>query len=254
MPAPIAISANEQEWIKQYLQENYDIIVVDAFDCQELSDAILKEKGIKISYSTFRRLFNLVPNTNAQSRFVLNGLAVAVGFKNWNFFKEYVAGFDTNIINQNIQIYCFQLPNSSKLILETVKNLPIHNWLGGYQLQSIINIAIENKDFELLDAVVHFPFEIDNHKVFEHLVIAFQSVYFQSVKGNDDLIAFVERNIAQSTVLKKCLLQAYVDESHLAGFLGLWFDAIQENSLPDLLLFKNLLMLQKAFVFGGGAT
>jgi hypothetical protein len=80
------------------------------------------------------------------------------------------------------------------------------------------------------------------------LVIAFQSLYFQSVKGNDDVIAFVERNIAQSTVLQKCLLQAYVDERFLDGFMGLWFDAIQENSLPDLLLFKNLLLCQKAFV------
>lgn len=69
MPAPISISPNEQEWIKQYLQETYDITIVDAFDCQALSDAILKEKGTTISYSTFRRLFDLVANTNTQSRF-----------------------------------------------------------------------------------------------------------------------------------------------------------------------------------------
>ena len=43
-------------------------------------------------------------------------------------------------------------------------------------------------------------------------------------------------------------MQAYVDESQLNGFLGLWFDAIKDNLLPDLLLFKNLLMCQKAFV------
>ena len=30
-------------------------------------------------------------------------------------------------------------------------------------------------------------------------------------------------------------------------FLGKWFDAIEENTLPDLLLFKNLLLCQKAF-------
>ena len=252
MPAAIAISQNEQDWIKQYLQETYSVTVVDAFDCQALSDAIAKQKGAKISYSTFRRLFNLVPNTNAQSRFILNAMAVAVGFKNWDVFKKHVASFDTNMINQNIQIYCRQLPSSSKLILETIKNLPITNWLGGYQLQNIISIALENKDFDLLDVVVHIPFEIDNQTVYEHLVIAFQSIYFQSVQGNNDVITFVERNIALSIVLQKCLLQAYVDERHLDGFLGLWFDAIQENLLPDLLLFKNLLMLQKAFISVGG--
>ncbi len=248
MPAAIAITQNEQDWIKQYLQETYSVTVIDAFDCQSLSEAIVKQKGAKISCSTFRRLFNLVPNTNAQSRFILNALAVAVGFNNWDVFKKHVASFDTNMINQNIQIYCSKFPNSSKLILETIYNLPITTWLGGYQLQSIISIAIEKKDFELLDAIVRIPFEIDNLPVYKHLVIAFQSLYFQSVKGNDDVIAFVERNIAQSSVLQKCLLQAYVDERHLEGFMGLWFDAIQGNSLPDLLLFKNLLLCQKAFV------
>ena len=248
MPAAIAITQNEQDWIKQYLQETYSITVIDAFDCQSLSEAIVKQKGAKISCSTFRRLFNLVPNTNAQSRFILNALAVAVGFNNWDVFKKHVASFDTNMINQNIQIYCSKFPNSSKLILETIYNLPITTWLGGYQLQSIISIAIEKKDFELLDAIVRIPFEIDNLPVYKHLVIAFQSLYFQSVKGNDDVIAFVERNIAQSSVLQKCLLQAYVDERFLDGFMGLWFDAIQENSLPDLLLFKNLLLCQKSFV------
>lgn len=188
-----------------------------------------------------------MPYNNTQSRYILNTLAIAVGFKNWDAFKMHVAGFDVNVINQNIQVYKGGFPNSRKLILETIKNLPITTWLGGYQLQCIINIVIENKDFELLDEVVHIPFEIDNKAVYEHLVIAFQSFYFQSVKGNRVVIAFVERNIAQSIVLQKCLLQAYVDERYLDGFKGLWFDAIQEQTLPDLLLFKNLLLCQKAF-------
>jgi hypothetical protein len=252
MPAAKVISLNEKDWIKQYLQETYSVTVVDAFDCATLSDAILKSKGKTISCSTLRRLFDLVTNSNTQSKFVLDTLALAVEFKNWDTFKKYVAKFDTTMINQNIQVYKGGFPNSSKLILETITNLPITTWIGGYQLQSIINIAIGNKDFELLDVVVHIPFEIENQAVYEHLVFAFQSLYFQSVKGNSDVISFVERNISQSTVLQKCLLQAYVDERHLDGFFGSWLDAIQERLVPDLLLFKNLLLCQKAFVFRGG--
>jgi hypothetical protein len=247
MPAPFAISSNEKEWIQQYVQETYDIFVIDTFDCQLLSEAIAKRKGSSISCSTFRRLFDLVPNTNTQSRFTLNALASAVGFKNWNAFKIHVSGFDVNVINQNIQVYAGGFPYGRKLILETIKNLPITTWIGGYQLQSIINFALENNDFELLDAVVHIPFAIENQTVYEHLVIAFQSVYFQSVKGNDDVIAFVEKNIAQSMVLQKCLLQAYVDERYLHGFFGTWINTVQESLVTDLLLFKNLLLCQKAF-------
>lgn len=247
MPAAINITSNEQQWIKEYLQKTYDIVINDAFDCQTLSEAILEEKGIKISYSTFRRLFDLVKNTNSQSRFVLNALAVAVGFKNWEAFKQHVASFDTNVINQNIQVYSRQLPNSGALLLETIKKLPITTWMGGYQLQNSIALAIEQHDFDLLKEVVQIPFDVDNHNVYEHLVIGFQSLYFQSVKNNEAVIEFVRTNIGSSVLLQKCLLQAYVDEKYLDSFLGKWFDAIEENTVPDLLLFKNLLLCQKAF-------
>ncbi len=247
MPAPIAISTNEHQWIKQYLQETYDITVVDAFDCQSLSDAILKQNGAKISCSTFRRLFDLVPNPKSQSRFILNAFAFAVGFKNWELFRQHVCSFDTNIINQNIQIYTQQLPNSNTLILETIKKLPITTWLGGYQLQSIIAIVIENKDFDLLKEIVQIPFEMEDQKVYEHLVIAFQAFYFQAIKNNQEVIDFISNTIESSVLLQKCLLQAYVDEKQLEGFLGKWLDVIEENSLYDLLLFKNLLLCQKAF-------
>lgn len=247
MPAPILISLNEHEWIKQYLQETYDITVIDTFDCQALSDAIFQQNGTKVSCSTFRRLFDLVPNPKSQSRFILNALAVAVGFKNWELFKYHVSSFDTNVINQNIQVYSSQLPNSSALILETIKKLPIATWKGGYQLQSCIALAIEHQDFDLLKEVVQIPFDVYNQNVYEHLVIGFQSLYFQSVKNNDAVIEFVRTNIESSILLQNCLLQAYVDEKYLDSFLGKWLDVIEKNTLPDLLLFKNLLLCQKAF-------
>jgi hypothetical protein len=95
--------------------------------------------------------------------------------------------------------------------------------------------------------VVQIPFEMEDQKVYEHLVIAFQAFYFQAVKNNQEVIDFITDTIGSSVLLQKCLLQAYVDEKHLDGFLGKWLDAIEENSLYDLLLFKNLLLCQKAF-------
>lgn len=252
MPAAINITENEQFWIKEYLQETYHTEINDAYDCQNLSTIIEKSKGIKISYSTFRRLFNLVPNANKQSRFVLNALSVAVGFKNWEAFKLYVSHFDTSAINQNIQIYACQLPNSRQLILETIKKLPITTWMGSYQLQIIIALAVENNDFELLKEVIILPFEIEKQSVYEHLVIGFQSLYFKSINNNESVIEFVRTNIAGSILLQKCLLIAYSDEKYLNSFLGKWFDMLDDSKIPDLLLFKNLFMLQKAFINGGG--
>ena len=247
MPAAIIITTNEQNWIKEYLQETYDVVIKDAFDCQNLSALIDKQKGIKISYSTLRRLFDLVTNTNATSRYILNQLAIAVGFKNWETFKIHVHRFDVNVINQNIQLYYYNPEKHRKLVIETLHNLPIHTWIGGYQFQNIVTIAIENSDFELLKNVVIHHYDIENQNIYEHITIGFQSLYFQSVSGNQQIIAFVKSHIATSLVLQKCLLQAYVNETYLNSFLGEWFSVIEENTLPDLLLFKNLLLCQKAF-------
>lgn len=80
MTAAINITPNKQQWIKEYIQETYDVVINDAFDCHTLSEVILKEKGFKISFSTFRRIFDLAKNTNSQSLFVLNALLYKVRY------------------------------------------------------------------------------------------------------------------------------------------------------------------------------
>lgn len=247
MPAPISITENEQTWLKHYLQEIYDVIIFDAYDCQKLSVTVENQKKIKISTSTFRRLFDLVPNKNSSSRFMLNTLARTIDFKNWDTFKNHVTHFDINVINQNIQLYNSNPKSYQKLLFETIKELPIKTSIGAYQFQKIVNVALENKDFELLEQIVFIPLDIVNQNIYEHIVIGFQSFYFQSVKQNQEVIRFVEKNMGKSILLQRCLLEAYVNENYLDSFLGIWFEAVQENSLPNLLLFKNILLCQKAF-------
>lgn len=247
MPAPIIINPNEQNWIKEYLQETYGIVVKDAFDCQNLSNLIEQKNNIKISYSTFRRLFNLVANSNTSSRFILNQLAISVGFKNWESFKTHIQSFDVSVINQNIQLYYYNPEKYRELLIKTVLNLPIHTWIGGYQFQNIITLILEKNDFEALHEVISHKYDIDEKETYEHITIGLQAIYFQAIKDNKEIIKFVKNHISSSLVLQKCLLQAYVNESNLKAFLGEWLEEIEENTLYDLLLFKNLLLCQKAY-------
>ncbi|MHA8101467.1 hypothetical protein PQG46_06485 [Aquirufa nivalisilvae] len=248
MPAPIAISRNERYWIGIYLQETYVIRITDAYSCKLLSTEISNKSNRNISYSTIRRLFELVPNSNAFSRYVLNDLAFAVAFKDWDELKVHVLKFDTNVINQNIQIYLRKLPTANILIYETIKNIPIDTWVGAYQFQQIVSIAIQHRDFNLLSKIIKLPIDINSSSIYEHMVIGLQSFYFQSLKCDKGVIDFVQSNISSSILLQKCLLQAYVDEKYLTGFFGKWMEALKENSLPDLLLFKYLLLCQKSFI------
>lgn len=247
MPTAIQISVNEKYWIKLYLQESYETKVVNRSSCMELSTAIFKKTKIYLSESTLRRLFDLMKNTNAFSTDTLNCIAFAVKFKNWEEFTIHVLKFDTNVINQNIHNYLRKLPNSSAVILGTLKKIPIETWIGAYQFQQIVNIAILNRDFELIGNIIKLPIDINNQHIYEHLVIGFQSFYFQSLGGDQQLIKFIQSHISSSILLQKCLLQAYVDEKHINGFLGKWIEAITHNTLPDLLLFKYLVLCQKSY-------
>ena len=248
MPTAIQISVNEKYWIKLYLQESYETKVVNRSSCMELSTAIFKKTKIYLSESTLRRLFDLMKNTNAFSTGTLNCIAFAVKFKNWEEFTIHVLKFDTNVINQNIHNYLRKLPNSSAVILGTLKKIPIETWIGAYQFQQIVNIAILNRDFELIGNIIKLPIDINNQHIYEHLVIGFQSFYFQSLGGDQQLIKFIQSHISSSILLQKCLLQAYVDENYINGFLGKWIEAITQNTLPDLLLLKYLLLCQKYFI------
>jgi hypothetical protein len=247
MPTAIQISVNEKYWIKLYLQESYEIKVVDRSSCMALSTAIFKKTKINLSESTLRRLFGLMKYTNAFSTDTLNCIAFAVKFKDWEEFTIHVLKFDTNVINQNIHNYSRKLPNSSAVILGTLKKLPIETWIGAYQFQQIVNIAILNRDFELIGNIIKLPIDINNQHIYEHLVIGFQSFYFQSLGGDQKLIKFIQSHISSSILLQKCLLQAYVDENYINGFLGKWIEAITQNTLPDLLLFKYLVLCQKSY-------
>lgn len=248
MPEPNSISSEEKAWIKYDIQEAFNIQIEDASSRQNLPDKIFKKVNRQISDSTIRRFFGLVPSSSLPSIHTLNTLAIAVGFKNWDTYKIHLQNFVTNTVNQRIQIYSRKLPNSSAIIYETVKKLPITAWTEAYQFQNIVSIAIENKDFELLAKIVQLTLDANNKTVYEYLVIGFQSFYFQSLNGNKDVINFVTTNISNSILLQKCLLQAYVDENYLDGFFGEWIEAITTNTLlPDVLLFKNLLLCQKCW-------
>ena len=105
MPAPIYISTEEKERLKTYLCDHYYIDVKDVLDCNNLIEKIKEQKGINISLSTIRRFYNLINYSGFHSRYTINLLVKAVGFSDYETFKNHVISYDINVINQNLQLY-----------------------------------------------------------------------------------------------------------------------------------------------------
>lgn len=246
MPAPINISIEEKKWIKTYLKDIYEIEVKDNYDCKKLYELINERNNIYISLTTLRRFFNLIPDNGFRSLYSMNQLALAIGFENYQKFKSYVHRFDINLINQNIQLYSLDTNTYRAQILSTLKNLSFNQWEETFQMLSIISLAIKNKDEYVLNFILKE--QDDRTSEFnEKQIIATQEFYFEARKGNEFVINFIKKNVTTSTFLQVNLLQCYVDEYNLNGFFGDWLSVDFKKSVPDLLIFKTLLLCQLNF-------
>jgi len=247
MPAPINISIEEKKWIKTYLKDIYEIEVKDNYDCKKLYELINERNNINISLTTLRRFFNLIPDIGFRSLYSMNQLAMAIGFENYQKFKSYVHRFDINLINQNIQLYSLDTNTFRAQILSTLKNLSFNQWEETFQMLSIISLAIKNKDEYVLNFILKEQ-EDSTSEFNEKQIIATQEFYFEARKGNEFVINFIKKNVTTSTFLQVNLLQCYVDEYNLNGFFGDWLSVDFKKSVPDLTIFKTLLLCQLNFV------
>ena len=246
MPAPIQITKEEIKWIKTYLNDSYSISVKDNYDCKILFELINQKNNINISLTTLRRFFNLIPDNGFRSLYSMNQLAMAIGFENYEKFKSYVYRFDINLINQNIQLYSLDTNTYRAQILSTLKSLSFNQWEETFQMLSIISLAIKNKDEYVLNFILQE--QDDRSSEFnEKQIIATQEFYFEARKGNEFVINFIKKNVTTSTFLQVNLLQCYVDEYNLNGFFGDWLSVDFKKSVPDLTIFKTLLLCQLNF-------
>jgi hypothetical protein len=247
MPAPINISIEEKKWIKTYLNDIYGVDVKDSYDCKKLYELINERNNINISLTTLRRFFNLIPDNGFRSLYSMNQLVMAIGFENYQKFKSYVHRFDINLINQNIQLYGLDPNKYSVQLLSTLKSLSFNQWEETFQILSIISLAIKNKD----EYILNFIIQEQNDKSVEFnekQIIALQEFYFEARKGNDFVIDFIKNRLENSLFLQVNLLQSYVDERNLTTFYGDWLSVSFKKTVPDLLIFKTLLLCQLNFV------
>ncbi len=247
MPSPLTVDKDYKQKIKNYLNELYHIEVRDSYDCKVLSDRIFAAKGLRISLSTVRRFYGLVKYTGAHSKYVLNQLAIAIGFESYEIFEKHTNKYDVNSINQKIQLYRSNYEKYRIDLVDLLRLMQFRDWENAYQIQGIISAAILKKDIDLLKEIVSFDFCSSNVNVDEFLPIVFQEFYFAGLCQNDFVISFVEQWISESYNLQRYLLQSYVDESQLNGFIGSWLNAVKNEMVPDLTLFKMLLLTQEAY-------
>lgn len=249
MPAAIPISLHEKQWLKKFIEEQYQLQLTDSFNCIKLSDILKSKYKLSVSYNTFRRLFNIVPASDyCPSLFTLNSICTAIGFSNFNAFKKHIIAFDFAAFNEVLMISFLKRKADHKKITEGISTISASNWEEAFIIKSVVDLCIQLNDYVLLKKVIDIPFQINEISVHQRIFISFQDIYIESANGNKKMIDFVLKHIGSNIVLQKILLQTYVLEQLLTGFWGKWLAAADCNLIDDMSVFSNILLCQKAFM------
>ncbi|MDT8887307.1 hypothetical protein PQG44_06445 [Aquirufa sp. LEPPI-3A] len=246
MPASIPISVHEKKWFLKLIHEVYGIHLVDAYACQQFSEALLNQSRISISYNTLRRLFGIIKGSNQASRFTLDSISKSLGYPDFANFQLAVNQFEVDFLNDVLILNRLQIQHDDELILRIIGDFQLATWEEVYQLKSIVDLCIDVKNFDLLKSIFETSFDLHKEEIGWKLYVAFQSIFVQSKQGNQAVIDFVAQLMPTNEMAQRILLQLFVDEDALTGYYGRWLQAVSVDQVEDMELFKQLMQVQLA--------
>lgn len=242
-----SITESEKQWLLKLIEEKFKITLNSHYTCKEFSQVLEKQFNIQISYNTLRRLFGIVDTVNSPSLYTLDKLVSTVGFSSYKHFKTYIQSFDSDFFNGTLFLYRMTKKCEVNKIINGLKYLDFTTNESAYKLKSVVEFAIENEDYDLLESILKIPFDLHVREVCEKLFIGFQEFHIQAEKGNKKLIKFVDEQIPRSEILQRCLLQHFVLEQKLVGYYGNWLLLVKESNIYDFFIFRDILLCQKYF-------
>ncbi|MHA8092725.1 hypothetical protein V7S78_09415 [Aquirufa regiilacus] len=248
MPASIPITTTEKNWFVKLVQEVYSIHLVDAYACQRLSEELAIRARISISCNTLRRLFGIIKVNNQASRYTLDSLSRGLGYMDFIDFQKAVEQLELDYLNELLILSRFKEQNNDEVILSIIANLRFQKLDEVYLLKSIVDLCIETENYNLLYRIFYIDFNLSSQAIIDKLFVAFQSIYVFSKNGNIRVIDFIEQILPTNELAQRVILQLFVDEECLVGYYGRWILAVSEHLVPDMALFKSLMLIQQAFL------
>lgn len=247
MPASIPITLSEKKWLKNFIEEAFQIKLIDSYSCKLLSELLHKKHHCSINYNTLRRIFDIIPNQNNPSTYSLNLLARAIDFKDYDDFKKHIFKLNTDTLNELILLSFKNNRINHDLMLESIGDISSPNWQEAYQLKNIIDLCIQVKDYPFLKHLFLIKYDKNNEDFLEKFTVCFQSIYIEAFKKNKVLTDFIKNNIPTSEILQRILLQVYISEDHLNDFWGDWLEVSSDDLVDDMGIFRNILLCQKQY-------
>jgi|694.fasta_scaffold79965_3 hypothetical protein len=248
MPAPKKITIQQREALKYYLERLSGVRIEHSYHCMDLSNYLQKKHKINVSESTLKRIFGMVKSTDSASVYTLNLLVSAFGFSSWKTFTQEINSIDIQSVNM---LLIHRISGQKDFPITNayfLNQLDISQWTGAYQLHFLIESAVRLEDEKLLNQILELPVEQTEASTSDKLYFALQPIAVYAELQNKFIINWVKKNIADSKILQKYVLQGNVFDTKLLGFYGEWLIQVPENYPEDMPLFKSILLCQMAYL------
>ena len=227
--------------LKKEIERKLEKKIKDRGDCELVSNVILENLQLEISYSTIRRLYGLVNKTKPNNK-TLNTLAKFVGYKNYIHFSQnynYKQKIDLNEI-----IYKIVSENDSEEII----NLVNRTKKSSEDFISMIIILIRelwhNENYNLIDRI--FRLKALNFNSFSYYeVLKLGNTIGLLIRKKSKISPFLLNNIN----FLECVFLIFVDYSSLNKYYGDSLKIIKKNNLKsDITLFSSALLEFRNFL------
>jgi hypothetical protein len=241
------VSDNERQFIKNGIEEKFNLKIISTNDCKLLAEIIFDKVHILISYNTLRRFFNILSSTNSPSSFTVNLLSTLLGFPDFISLREHRINANRDFIHENLHLLHLHEGINTNILNEIIPLLHENHWENIYQIRSLIDLFIKKGQYELITLFFDKNIDENNHEELYKYYVAFQPIHAAATLNNKPLINFISKSINKYKVVQQVLLQLYVEESKLEDYYGAWINNCSEYFTSDVHIFCTCIKVQFHF-------
>jgi hypothetical protein len=208
-----------------------------------LSNLIFDRTGALLSNSTLRRVFQY-NSDNHPTKSTLDLICKCIGFANWEEFNGNESDESHSDLNYVITTFRLQGINDHELIKKVIIKHSDNPQVFDL-LETIVQIAISNRDIKFLKELFDLPAVFDNNK--DTLAIFYFINKLVITLNKSGLMPELVEYYGSNPKSQEFMVEWYVDEDNLNGYYYQLLQVYsQHKTTPEAQLFYNCLMYQHA--------
>lgn len=239
------------EVLKNYVEVEFGQKIQSKPDCMKLSNELFLKTGQKVSYNTLRRLYGILPNSNAKPRVAtLNVLSSYLGYENFSAFMLFPKDQSNSLrIHEHLTMAnpSFEVWYATEILLNAKTSDDIVGL--AFLLRTLL---LEFRYAEVISIMQSKAFQAFSNQSREMLASLAELTgdYFLQIKNSDFL-----KKLIEETYYVKAILSFYVANGELNNSFGKHIQLVNQiTQSTEQILFTSSLLAWNAAIYKNPET